>query len=256
MRLTLKKMDINTMPGGEIVKETLFNEESLSIAKDVLENQVGVEILEKIPLISYAVSFLKIANTARDQWLLRKMATFISEANLGRVAAEERAKVLKHFQQDEKMQKEELSFLILILDRYLEEDKAAWLAHVYVEFVKGNIDLSQLKIFAEMINRFLPGDYEALANGESEYKSYKEIPEAVLRLSSLGLMQRISRIITDASGGEYAQLQSGIAILPYENGGVFKYTSLGLKLKSILFPKIPLHEGLIELDYSQAISML
>ena len=42
---------------GEIVKETLFNEESLSIAKDVLENQVGVEILEKIPLVSYAVSW-------------------------------------------------------------------------------------------------------------------------------------------------------------------------------------------------------
>ena len=200
-----------TNVGGEIVKETLFNEEFLSIAKDVLENQVGVEILEKIPLVSYAVSFLKIANTARDQWLLRKMAAFIREANLGRVTVEERAKVLEYFQQDEKTQKEELSFLILILDRYLEEDKAAWLARVYVEFVKGN---------------------------------------------TLGLMQRISRIITETSSEEHAQIQSGIAILPYENGGVFKYTSLGLKLKSILFPKISLYDGLIELDYSQTISMV
>lgn len=154
---------------------------------------------------------LKIANTARDQWLLRKMATFIREANLGRVTVEERANVLEYFQQDEKTQKEELSFLILILDRYLEEDKAAWLARVYVEFVKGN---------------------------------------------TLGLMQRISRIITETSSEEHAQIQSGIAILPYENGGVFKYTSLGLKLKSILFPKISLYDGLIELDYSQTISMV
>ena len=245
-----------TNVGGEIVKETLFNEEFLSIAKDVLENQVGVEILEKIPLVSYAVSFLKIANTARDQWLLRKMAAFIREANLGRVTVEERAKVLEYFQQDEKTQKEELSFLILILDRYLEEDKAAWLARVYVEFVKWNIDLIHMKIFVEMINRFLPGDYEALSSGEKEYKSYKEIPEAILRLSSLGLMQRISRIITETSSEEHAQIQSGIAILPYENGGVFKYTSLGLKLKSILFPKISLYDGLIELNYSQTISMM
>lgn len=245
-----------TKMSGEIVKETLFNEESLSIAKDVLENQVGVEILEKIPLVSYAVSFLKIANMTRDQWLLRKMAVFIREANLGQVTVEERAKVLAHFQQDEKTQKEELRFLILILDRYLEEDKAAWLARVYVEFVKGNIDLIQMKIFAEMVNRFLPGDQEALANGEKEYKSYKEIPEAVLRLSSLGLMQRISRIITDASGVEHTPFQSSIAILPYENGGVFKYTSLGLKLKSILFPKISLSDGIIEIDYSQTISMV
>jgi hypothetical protein len=46
----------------EILKDSLFNEDYLSIATDVLENQVGVEILEKIPLVSYAISLLKIAN--------------------------------------------------------------------------------------------------------------------------------------------------------------------------------------------------
>ena len=46
----------------EILKDSLFNEDFLSIATDVLENQVGVEILEKNPLVSYAISLLKIAN--------------------------------------------------------------------------------------------------------------------------------------------------------------------------------------------------
>lgn len=240
----------------EILKDSLFNEDFLSIATDVLENQVGVEILEKIPLVSYAISLLKIANTARDRWLLKKIATFIHAANLGRVSEDERAKVLKHFQQDEKTQQEELEFLILILDRYLEEDKASCLARVYVEFVKGNIDLPTMKIFAEVINRFLPGDYESIADGEKEFKSYGNVSESILRLASLGLMQKISRIVTDASGLEQSQFQSGIVILPYENGGVFKYTSLGLKLRTILFPEMGANSGIIELDYSKTINMV
>lgn len=239
-----------------ILRETFFNEESLSIVSDVLENQVGVEILEKVPLVSYAISLLKIANTARDRWLLKKMAAFIHAANLDRVSEDEREKVLKHFQQNEKMQQEELEFLILILDRYLEADKASCLAQVYVEFVKGNIDLPTMKIFAEVINRFLPGDYESLAAGEKEFETYGDVPEPVLRLASLGLMQKISRIVTDATGLEQSQFQSGIVIMPYENGGAFKYTSLGLKLRSILFPEIGAAFGIIKLDYSKTINMV
>ena len=240
----------------EILKDSLFNEDFLSIATDVLENQVGVEILEKIPLVSYAISLLKIANTARDRWLLKKIATFIHAANLGRVSEDERANVLRHFQQDEKTQQEELEFLILVLDRYLEEYKASCLARVYVEFVKGNIDLPTMKIFAEVINRFLPGDYDALADGEKEFKTYGNVSESILRLASLGLMQKISRIISDATGLEESQFQSGIVILPYENGGVFKYTSLGLKLRAILFPKMDENTGIIELDSSKTINMV
>lgn len=241
---------------SEILKDSLFSEDFLSIATDVLENQVGVEILEKIPLVSYAISLLKIADTARDRWLLKKIAKFIYSANLGRVSEDERAKVLKHFQQDEKTQRKELEFLILVLDRYLEEDKASCLARVYVEFVKGNIDLPTMKIFAEVINRFLPGDYESLADGEKEFKTYGDASESILRLASLGLMQKISRIVNDAVGLKQSQFQSGVVILPYENGGVFKYTSLGLKLRKILFPEMRESSGIIELDYSKTINML
>jgi len=122
--------------------------------------------------------------------------------------------------------------------------------------VKGNIDLPTMKIFAEVINRFLPGDYESIADGEKEFKSYGDVSESILRLASLGLMQKISRIVTDASGLEQSQFQSGIVILPYENGGVFKYTSLGLKLRTILFPEMGANSGMIELDYSKTINMV
>ena len=73
--------------------------------------------------------------------------------------------------------------------------------------MKGNIDLPTMKIFAEVINRFLPGDYESIADGEKEFKSYGNVSELILRLASLGLMQKISRIVTDASGLEQSQFR-------------------------------------------------
>lgn len=222
---------------SQIIRNSLFNENSLSVLTDVLENRAGVEILDKIPLVSYAVSLLKIADYARNRWLLRKIAQFLKSVSQNQLSEEERAKAIVHFTQNEKTQEQELDFVIQILDRYLEEDKSCLLALVYIEFIKGNIDLPLFKTYAEVINRFLPGDLESLKQGECEFDSYETIPEPYLRLTSLGLMQKISRIISDTLGVPNQQFNSGLTIPPFESGGTFKYTSLGRRLYSIFFPE-------------------
>ncbi len=220
----------------KIISDSLCNDDSLSILTDVLENQVGIEVLQNIPLVSYAVGLLKIGNLARDRWLLRKMAIFIHDVSLNLVSEENRIKALEHFKQDEKTQQQELDYVLQILDRYLEEDKSSWFGLVYVEFVKGDIDLPLMKTFAEIINRFLPGDFEALEQGEMEYISHETVPEPYLRLVSLGLMQKINRIMFDSAMFPNSEFSSGLTIPPFENGGAFKYTSLGKRLHSIFFP--------------------
>lgn len=220
----------------KIISDSLCNDDSLSILTDVLENQVGIEVLQNIPLVSYAVGLLKIGNLARDRWLLRKMAIFIHDVSLNLVSEENRIKALEHFKQDKKTQQQELDYVLQILDRYLEEDKSSWFGLVYVEFVKGNIDLPLMKTFAEIINRFLPGDFEALEQGEKEYFSHDAIPEPYLRLVSLGLMQKINRIMSDSARLPNPEFNSGFTIPPFESGGAFKYTSLGKRLHSIFFP--------------------
>ena len=222
---------------SQIIRNSLFNEESLSIVTDVLDNRVGIEILGKIPLVKYAVSLLKIADYARDRWLLRKIAQFLQSTSQNRLSEEERAKALRHFSQDEKTQEQELDYVLQVLDRYLEEDKSSLLALVYIEFIKGNIDMPLFKTFAEIINRFLPGDIESLEQGECEFDSYETIPEPYLRLTSLGLMQKINRIISDTLRMPNPQFNSGLTIPPFESGGTFKYTSLGRRLYSIFFPE-------------------
>lgn len=230
----------------QIIRKSILNEESLSILTDVLENRADVEILSQIPLVSYAVSLLKIADYARNRWLLRKIARFIKSANQNRLTEEERAKALSHFTQDEKTQEQELDYVIQVLDRYLEEDKSSLLALVYIEFIKGNIDLPLFKTYAEVINRFLPGDLESLEQGECEFDSYETIPEPYLRLVSLGLMQKINRIILDTLRSPNPQFNSGFTIPPFESGGTFKYTSLGRRLYSIFLPDA--EPNLIKLD--------
>lgn len=140
------------------------------------------------------------------------------------------------------------NFVIQVLDRYLEEDKSSLLALVYIEFIKGNIDLPLFKTYAEVINRFLPGDLESLEQGECEFDSYETIPEPYLRLTSLGLMQKINRIISYTLRIPNPQFNSGFTIPPFESGGTFKYTSLGCQLYSIIFPDAELN--LVKIDFS------
>lgn len=239
---------------SQIIRNSLFNEDSLSISTDVLENRVGIEILDKIPLVSYAASLLKIADYARDRWLLRKIARFIKSASQNQLSEEDRAKALNHFTQDEKTQEQELDYVLQVLDHYLEEDKSSLLAIVYLEFIKGNIDLPLFKTYAEVINRFLPGDLESLEQGECEFDSYEAIPESYLRLASLGLMQKIGRLISDSQRIPNQQFNSGFTITPFENGGTFKYTLQGRRLCSIFFPDA--EPNLVKLDPSRGMHFM
>ena len=67
---------------GEIVKDSFFGDEAQNLVKDVLENQCEIEILEKVPIVSYAVSLLKIKDCLRDRLLLRKFVLFMNNVML------------------------------------------------------------------------------------------------------------------------------------------------------------------------------
>ena len=138
----------------------------------------------------------------------------------------------------------------------IEEDKSMWLALVYCEFIRGNVDLNHLKIYAEAISNFLPGDVDTLRLGEKEYRKSDEVPASMLRLSSLGLMQKIVKIICNPKDVGNSFSQEGSAIPPYENGSVFKYTQGGFELSKILFPSLESDDGILKLDMSQGLTLM
>ena len=139
---------------GNIISQTIFSDDAIGLAKDVVENHGSVDLLKDVPFVSYAISLLKIKDYFRDQWLLRKMAIFIMDVSQNLVTEEDRQKAINHFYESEESSKEELNYLLIILDRYVEENKAAFLALVYCSFIRGEIDISLLKIFAESISHF------------------------------------------------------------------------------------------------------
>ncbi len=241
---------------GNVLSQTIFSDHSIDLAKDVVENHGNVDLLKDVPIVSYAVSLLRIKDYFRDQWLLRKMAIFIMNVSRNLVTEEDRQKAINHFFESEESSKEELNYLLIILDRYVEENKALFLALVYCSFIRGEININLLKIFAESISHFLPGDCDTLRNGEQIYDGYSNVSDSMLRLSSLGLMQKIVKIINDSSKMESGSFKEGAAILPYENGSVFKYTEIGLKLRKILFPAVAETDGIVAIDMKQTIYMM
>ena len=70
--------------------------------------------------------------------------------------------------------------LLKIADHYLEEDKSSLLAIVYLEFIKGNIDLPLLKTYAEVINRFLPRHSSTLCKEDDCVQSFSQMQNLIL----------------------------------------------------------------------------
>lgn len=70
----------------------------------------------------------------------------------------------------------------------IEEDKARRLAKIYEAYLDKEISWDDLRLFAETLDRFLPGDYEMLREKETFQTLRGRDAEVLLRLTGLGLL--------------------------------------------------------------------
>lgn len=84
--------------------------------------------------------------------------------------------------------KRDIEYLLILLERYIEEDKARRLAKIYEAYLDKEISWDDLRLFAETLDRFLPGDYEMLREKETFQTLRGRDAEVLLRLTGLGLL--------------------------------------------------------------------
>ena len=78
--------------------------------------------------------------------------------------------------------------VLVIIDRYVGYDKPRMLAKLYLAFLQDVIDWERFTIYSEVIDRFLPGDYNTLKSA-STYKTEKDLyTDSIQRLIALGLV--------------------------------------------------------------------
>lgn len=166
--------------------------EASGIAGEFLE--IGIDslcndgLLRDIPFVSTVASVFHIGQTVRDRHSILKLAAFIEEINHTIINETELEKYKTKFETDEKTRDNELSHLLILIDRYIGIDRPRMLAKLYLAYLRKDLQWTELVSYAEVIDRLLPNDCKLLANSDVKGVDYQEVDSGYLRLSALGLM--------------------------------------------------------------------
>jgi len=166
--------------------------EASGIAGEFLE--IGIDslcdegLLRDIPFVSTVASVFHIGQTIRDRHSILKLAAFIEEINHSIINEDELEKYKTKIETDEKIRNNELSHLLILIDRYVGIDRPRMLAKLYLAYLRNDLQWAELVSYAEVVDRLLPNDCKLLTDSDVKGVDYQEVDSGYLRLSALGLM--------------------------------------------------------------------
>lgn len=185
-------------------------------------------ILKDIPFVGTAFKLYSIGSKVYDRHSFGKLYAFIVAINNGGYSKEDKEKRRKKFVENEAFRKQELEYLLVLIDRYIGFEKPQMLAQIYLAYIDGEIDWSELTKYAEVVDRFLPGDKEFFLKERALYRKVSvPVPDAFLRLAALGIYEEY---MTDF----IAPTTLGSITIPAKQEKTFKTTAFGEKLQDIL----------------------
>lgn len=191
-----------------------------------LDSMLEDGILKDIPFISTAISIYRIGHTIHDRHYLKKLAIFIDQINRGIENETVRQEYIERFQKNQKSCNQELEYILILVDRYVGYDKPQMLAKLFRSFLNKDITWTEFSVYAEVIDRFLPGDAELLCTDlPLRINREKEQADSSARLVSLGLMSEYM---------EWGHFSGGTLNLSNKPDKRYKMTKFGNKLVSIL----------------------
>lgn len=217
-----------------------ISEEASSTLSDIAE--VGLDsilddgLFKDIPLISTALSLYRIGRSVKERHYVKKLAQFISSLNNGVVDADSRDYYKQKLEGGNKQRNHELEYIMILIDLYISYDKPDMLAKLYLAYLREDILWQEFAMYAEAIDRFLPGDCSLLCSDADKFISRRNLGvEAILRLISLGLLceTTTSTLFTDDDRGGISVATASMNRTRMQEK-TYKRTEFGEQLASIL----------------------
>ena len=229
---------------GQSESERNSNEESLSLAlSETLKSEsvdciselaeVGLDsileegLFKELPIIATAVAIYKIGGSIKDRHNLKKLMVFLNEINNGIADEQKRQDYQQKFISNDKFRNQEIEYLLVLIDRYISYDKPQMLAKLYLAYLDGILTWEEVTMYSEIIDRFIYRDLEMLKEGNQYSVSVDYIPDALLRLISLGLMVELEKPINTPT-------TLGSITIPVATQKDYVLTTFGAKLIDIL----------------------
>lgn len=206
------------------------------LAEVGLDSILKEGIFKELPIISTAVAIYKICGSIKERHNLKKLMVFLNEINNGIADEQKRQEYQQKFSGNEKFRNQEIEYLLVLIDRYINYDKPQMLAKLYLAYLDGVIVWEELSMYAEIIDRFLILDYKMLVSDSEEIIVHKNIGgESVLRLVALGLMAEFIDTSTwiEEENGSYSMTWATLEKAQTLDK-TYKRTEFGEKLSQIL----------------------
>ena len=191
-----------------------------------LDALVEEGLFKDIPLASTAVAVYRIGKSIHERHYVAKLVSFLADINKGIVDEEQRQKYRKKFRGNEKFRNQELEYILILIDRYIDFDKPQMLAKLYLAYLDDEICWAEFTKYSEVVDRFLPGDNLFLINIAAEkIVTSCDFVDSILRLMSMGLVtQNVGIDVLDDGNGN----------VEMKNAEGYSMTSFGIKLNNIL----------------------
>lgn len=159
------------------------------IAEIGLDSVLNDGLFKDIPVISTALSLYKIGRSVQERHYVKKLALFVSSLNSGVVDEDSRDYYKQKLEDGDKQRNQELEYIMILIDRYISYDKPNMIAKLYLAYLREDILWQEFAMYAEAIDRFLPGDCSLLCSDSKKFVTRRNLGiEAILRLMSLGLL--------------------------------------------------------------------
>ncbi len=207
-----------------IIESIIKNENNFDLISDISEfsvNQLLDSPIKDLPLIKYIVGITKFGISVRDNFLIKKIITFIKET--GQISHKKRDEFKKRLNSDKKYSKRVGDHLIIILDRLDHLTKAELLAKTFCAFVDGKINYQDFLRLSSSIEKAFIDD---LTNISEYYKrNLQEVDENILQnLYQCGLV-----------GIMFNKIFLNLADLPPQQSATYVRNKLGSVFCEIIF---------------------
>jgi hypothetical protein len=178
-----------------LFKRNLFNQ-VIDIAPDMLEgpldNLLDNELLKEIPIVKTFINTANIALAYKEKSFLKKTLKFITTFNNGDISEDSFLEFQEMFITNPNFADNVLENILLFLDRITEEEKASFLAQLFLAYLNGNItweEFIHLSICLEKLHPKVYGFLKRIAKTDS-FSITKRYPLHESLLTSAGIGNR------------------------------------------------------------------
>jgi len=204
---------------NELIKQ--FDKSLVLDTKDILIDFVELGIdnifensaLKEIPIINVLIGTGKFINDIRERNFAKNVLVFIGELNNGDISKDNLNRHIKELENDNKRMEKELSFVMILLDKTIDNRKSILFAKLYKAYITKLINWDTLEELSEVTNKLFINDLEKLKqiqNGLITNTTGRDDVYQIDRLNSIGLvdMSVISTVTFFSWGGQNNQVRT------------------------------------------------